>query len=198
MQFGGVRAVDDLALAAPAGRITSLIGPNGAGKTTALNMLSGFYRAERGIVRARQRVAERPERMAIARAGVARTYQTSQLFGSLSVDDNVALAAQRGRLGHAARRHAPARARQPGARARRCSPSAAITGRLDARAADLAARRPAPGRDRARAGDDPDVLLLDEPAAGLSREDKERLAALLRRIADAGVACCWSSTTWRW
>ncbi len=71
--------------------MTSLIGPNGAGKTTVLNMLGGFYRPDAGDVRLGERRARRAvRRTRIARAGMARTYQTSQLFGSMSVLDNIA------------------------------------------------------------------------------------------------------------
>ncbi len=186
MQFGGVRAVADLHFTANAAAVTSLIGPNGAGKTTALNMLSGFYGpTSGGFALGTQPLAGRSA-LHIARAGIARTYQTSQLFGSLSVLDNVVLAMHRGRLGPllgAALLRAPAY-RQ---RARQLLGYCGYTGRADVLAGDL------PHVDRrlveiARAlAADPDALLLDEPAAGLSREDKARLAALLRRIADAGV-----------
>ena len=186
MQFGGVRAVDDLALAAPAGRITGLIGPNGAGKTTALNMLSGFYRASSGSFALGNESLSGLSAWRIARAGIARTYQTSQLFGTLSVADNVVLAAQRGRLGSllgSTRLRASASRDRAAALLAFCG----FTGRHDARAADLAHvdRRLV---EIARAlAIDPDALLLDEPAAGLSRQDKARLATLLRRIADAGM-----------
>jgi ABC-type branched-subunit amino acid transport system ATPase component/ABC-type branched-subunit amino acid transport system permease subunit len=186
MQFGGVRAVDALGFAAASAQVTSLIGPNGAGKSTALNMLSGFYLPTAGSFALDGQVLAGMTALKIARLGVARTYQTSQLFGTLSVEDNVALAINRGRLGGlfgVARLRSPERR----ARARALLAWCGYTGSPDTPAADLAhvdrrlveiARALAP---------DPDVLLLDEPAAGLSREDKTRLAGLLRRIADAGV-----------
>ena len=186
MQFGGVRAVSDLHFSAPAAAVTSLIGPNGAGKSTALNMLGGFYLPTAGAFALGDLPLTGQSAMQIARRGVARTYQTSQLFGSLSVLDNVVLAMHRGRLGPllgAAGRVDPALT----TRARELIAYCGYTGQPDTLAADL------PHVDRrlveiARAlASDPEALLLDEPAAGLSREDKERLGTLLRRIADAGV-----------
>jgi ABC-type branched-subunit amino acid transport system ATPase component/ABC-type branched-subunit amino acid transport system permease subunit len=164
--FGGVRAASQVSLEAQPGAITSLIGPNGAGKTTVLNMLGGFYRPDAGRIRIRDAEIQGRPAWRIARAGVARTYQTTQLFGSMSVAENLAIAGGE-----------PALLAFVG-----------YTGNIDARAADL------PHVDKrlveiARAlATRPSVLLLDEPAAGLSREDKARLAQLLRRIADSGVA----------
>ncbi|MCZ8292512.1 MAG: branched-chain amino acid ABC transporter ATP-binding protein/permease [Hylemonella sp.] len=186
MQFGGVRAVSELSFEARAGAVTSLIGPNGAGKSTALNMLGGFYQPTAGAFALGAEALAGRSAMQIARCGVARTYQTSQLFGTLSVLDNVVLAMQRGRLGPllgAARRHAPAHT----ARATELLVFCGYVGDPAALAADLAHvdRRLV---EIARAlATDPEALLLDEPAAGLSREDKERLGALLRRIAVAGI-----------
>ena len=187
MQFGGVRAVGDLHFTAATGAVTSLIGPNGAGKSTALNVLGGFYLPTAGAFALGTQALTGRSAMQIARSGVARTYQTSQLFGTLSVLDNVVLAMNRGRLGGllgAARRTAPERLQH----ARELLAFCGYTGSHHTLAADL------PHVDRrlvevARAlATDPDALLLDEPAAGLSHEDKTSLGALLRRIADAGVA----------
>ncbi len=186
MQFGGVRAVADLHFQADPGAVTSLIGPNGAGKTTALNMLSGFYRPTDGGFSLGGRALQGAPARLIARAGIARTYQTSQLFGSLSVQDNVVLAMHRGRLGNllgATRLTAPALR----ARARQLLGFCGYHGPPDTLAADL------PHVDRrlveiARAlAADPQALLLDEPAAGLSHAEKSQLGTLLRRVADAGV-----------
>jgi branched-chain amino acid transport system ATP-binding protein len=166
ISFGGVRAAQDIAFDAQPGQVTSLIGPNGAGKTTVLNMLSGFYRPDAGTVGIGNIQVQRLPAWRIARTGVARTYQTTQLFGSMSVADNLAIASGKPEL----------------------AAFVGYAGDLDARAADL------PHVDKrlveiARAlATRPSLLLLDEPAAGLSAEDKAKLARLLRRIADAGVA----------
>ena len=186
MVFGGVRAVSDLSFAVRPGAVTSLIGPNGAGKSTVLNMLSGFYQPTSGGCALGDAALSGLGAWRIARAGVARSYQTSQLFGSLSVLDNVVLALTRGTLGPVLGEgvlHHP----EAQARARALLQWCGYTGDVHANAADLA------HVDRrfveiARAlATQPQVLLLDEPAAGLSREDKEQLSALLRRIADAGL-----------
>ena len=181
IRFGGITAAEGVGLIARAGAVTSVIGPNGAGKTTVLNMISGFYRPSAGAIRLGGRdLAGRPAH-AVARAGIARTYQTTRLFGSLAVLDNVALGLAPGRLLHRAR-----------AQDRRLAEAllafVGYRGSLDRPAAEL------PHGDRrlveiARAlAGNPAVLLLDEPAAGLSRGDTDRLAGLIRRIADHGIA----------
>ncbi|MNK07258.1 High-affinity branched-chain amino acid transport ATP-binding protein LivF [compost metagenome] len=186
MTFGGVRAVQAVSFTVPPAAVTALIGPNGAGKSTVINMLSGYYQPTSGAVAlGGQALAGLPAHR-VARGGIARTYQTSQLFDTLSVEDNVALGMLRGRLGGllASRRYLAADVRE---RARALLAFCGYEGALNVPAADL------PHVDRrlveiARAlATDADILLMDEPAAGLSREDKTRLAGLLRRIAEAGA-----------
>jgi len=167
--FGGVKAAQGVSFEAAPGQVTSLIGPNGAGKTTVLNLLGGFYRPDAGVIRLGSAEIQGRAAWRIARAGLARTYQTTQLFGSMSVAENLAIASG-------------------GEDAAPLARFAGYSGDLGARAADL------PHVDKrlveiARAlATRPAVLLLDEPAAGLSRQDKARLSQLLRRIADSGVA----------
>ena len=187
MVFGGVRAVSNLSFEVPVAAVTSLIGPNGAGKTTALNMLSGFYRPSAGGFSLGGQALQGMAAFQVARRGIARTYQTSQLFGTLSVEDNVALAVCRGRLGMLL---GAARYAAPDVRllSRQLLVYCGYHGALDTPAADLAhVDRRLVEIARALAAD-PDVLLLDEPAAGLSSDDKRTLAQLLRRIADAGIS----------
>jgi len=176
--FGGVKAATDVSFEARAGAVTSLIGPNGAGKTTVLNMLGGFYRPQAGEIRLGNRNIEGIAAWRIARAGVARTYQTTQLFGSLSVLENLLIAS-------------PATGAKSGAEQENAISLLAFVGYrgdMHARASEL------PHVDRrlveiARAlATRPAALLLDEPAAGLARADKAALGGLLRRIAQGGIA----------
>ena len=183
--FGGVKAATDVSFVARPGRITSLIGPNGAGKSTVLNMIGGFYKPDNGsVTHAGVELAGQPA-WRVARNGIARTYQTTQLFGAMTVLDNILIALRRGRLGHPL--GALARPDDEDI-ARALLAFAGYRGRIDLKARYLAhvdlrlveiaralATRPA-------------VLLLDEPAAGLLRSDKDRLGTLLKKIASAGIA----------
>src|SRR5262249_20726782 len=97
--FGGVKAATDVSFTAAASRITSLIGPNGAGKSTVLNLVGGFYKPDTGSVKLdRVELAGEPA-WRVARHGIARTYQTTQLFGAMTVLDNILIALRRGALG---------------------------------------------------------------------------------------------------
>jgi len=186
--FGGVRAVNGLALTAVPGKITSVIGPNGAGKTTVLNLIGGFYRPAGGSIKLGDTELAGAPAHVIARAGIARTYQTTQLFAKLSVLENLLIAMRHGTLG---------------------SPLAALGIEGDSDAAreaqallDFVGYGGDPYREAgtlphidkrlveiARAlALKPEVLLLDEPAAGLGAQDTESLSGLLHRIAQTGIA----------
>ncbi len=92
-RFGGVVAVDELPLAVMPGEIRGLIGPNGSGKTTTVNLLSGLYRADAGEIRLRGERIDRLRPHEITARGVARTFQTPKLFGSMTVLENALLPA---------------------------------------------------------------------------------------------------------
>ena len=191
-RFGGVTALQGLELAAPAGAVTAVIGPNGAGKTTLFNLLTGVLRPTAGVVEFReQEVTGRPP-YAVAALGMARTFQNVQLFPQLSVLETVV-------VGREARRGAGfvgSMLRAPSAvRAERAAREAAVrylalVG-LEGRAEEQATSLPF-GQQRlleiARAlATEPTLLLLDEPAAGLSAGERARLASLVSDIRASGV-----------
>ena len=113
-RFGGVVAVDELPLAVRPGEIRGLIGPNGSGKTTTVNLLSGLYRADAGEIRLRGERIDRLRPHEITARGVARTFQTPKLFGSMTVLENALLPAltAAGREGHRPMAEIRARARR--------------------------------------------------------------------------------------
>jgi branched-chain amino acid transport system ATP-binding protein len=186
VSFGGVHAVRNLSFDARPGAITSIIGPNGAGKSTALNAICGFYRPDAGTVTLGDRVVSTLRAYQIPRAGIARTYQTSQLFETMSVLDNVLIALKRGRLGALSffgGKHDADDAEV----AESLLAFVGYTGALERPAAAL------PHVDKrlveiARAlAIRPSVLALDEPAAGLNAQDSAAIGALLRKLAAAGM-----------
>jgi ABC-type branched-subunit amino acid transport system ATPase component/ABC-type branched-subunit amino acid transport system permease subunit len=185
ISFGGIKAASQVSFIAEPGKVTSVIGPNGAGKTTVLNMIGGFYRPDTGSIRLGSAELAGAPAWKVARAGVGRTYQTTKLFETMSVLDNVLIAMRRGRLGSMLSSVA-ADADEDAAEA--LIAFVGYHGALANAAGDL------PHVDRrlveiARAlAMRPRVLLLDEPAAGLMSSDKQALSGLLRRIADAGIA----------
>jgi len=185
ISFGGIKAATDVSFVAQPGVVTTLIGPNGAGKTTVLNMIGGFYRPDSGSIRSGETELAGAPAWRIARAGISRTYQTTQLFGAMSVLDNILIALCRGKLGNPLRDIATAEDQRTAEAllvfAGYHGPVAALAGDLphvDRRLVEI-------GRALATR---PEVLLLDEPAAGLMRSDKAALAKLIRRIADLGIA----------
>ena len=166
-RFGGVVALDDVSFSVEEGEIAGLIGPNGAGKTTAFNVITRLYKPESGDVLLDGKSILRTPPYRVVRRGVARTFQNVELFSTLSVLDNVLVGAH-------ARRSARSRARE-------------LLGYVGI--ADLA-ERPVAGLpyatqkrvELARAlVSEPRLLLLDEPAGGLSHEEVESLAEFITR-----------------
>ncbi|MBK8727949.1 MAG: ABC transporter ATP-binding protein [Tetrasphaera sp.] len=191
--FGGVQAVDGLTFQVREGEVLSVIGPNGAGKTSAFNCITGFYKPQSGQVafKGDDITGGRPAN--IAAKGIARTFQNLRLFGELTVLDNVR-AGTHVRL----RQNAfDAILRTP--RYRRSEQLATdesnkwldFVGIRSDRTAQVRnlpygeQRRVEIARALAR---EPQMLLLDEPAAGLNHNEKGELLALLRRISGLGIA----------
>jgi branched-chain amino acid transport system ATP-binding protein len=176
--FGGVIAVAGVDLTAKSGHVTSVIGPNGAGKTTLLNLVSGFQQPDSGTVSVGGRDITGKPAFDVARAGLSRTFQTAQPFGSLSVLDNIRLGLLRGSW----------RGEAPTELARALLVLVGYSGpetRLAATLSHVDRRLIEIARALATA---PAVLLLDEPAAGLDDADTVKLGGLLQRLARAGLA----------
>lgn len=186
--FGGIRAVDQVSLTAAPGAVAAVIGPNGAGKTTMLNLIGGFYSPQSGAIHLGHTELTSLNSRQIAALGVSRTFQATRLFNSLSVLDNLRVAAVGSQLGSVlsalvgwGRTHRPERALLE------VLSFVGYHGDVHQSAANLSFgdRRLV---EMARAlVMSPQVLLLDEPAAGLSKEDKLALAQLIRRIASSGL-----------
>ncbi|MSQ55186.1 MAG: branched-chain amino acid ABC transporter ATP-binding protein/permease [Betaproteobacteria bacterium] len=189
--FGGLAAVRKLSFAMRSGEILALIGPNGAGKSTVFNLVTGVLPADSGEVRLRGERIEREPSRAIARRGVARTFQHVNLVGAMSVLENVAIGAHlRGARGTVAAMLRLERDEERGLRheALRQIERVGLGAHFSEPAGSLAL-----GQQRmveiARAlAADPLLLLLDEPAAGLRLQEKQALAALLRGLRDEGVS----------
>jgi len=175
--FGGNRVLDRVGLTAGPGRVTGLIGPNGAGKSTLFDVVCGLRRPSRGrvVLGGADVTGMGPARR--ARHGLARTFQRLELFGRLTVLDNLLVAAELG----------PERRRA----ARAVDEIVARLGLADIVGACADTLPTGIGRlvevGRALAAR-PRFLLLDEPAAGQDGEETERFAALLRSLADEGTA----------
>jgi len=191
-RFGNLVAVDDVGFAVGRGSITALIGPNGAGKTTLFNMISGDQPLNAGRVIFNGAAIDRLPGHVVARRGIARTFQNLELFGNLTVLENVMCASAR----HGAASVIEVIARLP--RGRRAERAARANAERQLALVGLgASRHHRPdtlpfGHQRlleiARAlALKPSLLLLDEPASGLNDSETEALADLILRIRHAGV-----------
>ncbi len=191
-RFGGVAALDDVSLEIAGTGITAIIGPNGAGKTTLFNIISGFDTPTSGKVLfgSDEITGVTPDR--IAKRGLVRTFQLVQLFDNLTALENVKIGRHlhtRGGLLAALMPYLAAQSESAVDDAARALLQ--LTGLADC--AEVGAAALPYGQKRlleiARAlAAEPKMLLLDEPAAGLNHDETQRLAQLLRQIANSGTA----------
>ena len=182
-EFKGFVAVKDVSLSVRRGSIHALIGPNGAGKTTCFNLLTHFLAPTRGEIyyNGREITGARPA--AIARMGLVRSFQISAVFAHLTVRENVRIALQRAR-----------------GNSYDFWRSERVLRELDPHADELIDAVGLRGFERANAGElpygrkraleiattlalEPEMMLLDEPTAGMAHEDVGRITALIRRVA---------------
>jgi branched-chain amino acid transport system ATP-binding protein len=202
MRFGGLMAINDLSFEARRGEITALIGPNGAGKTTVFNCITGFYRPTMGMITLTQKSGDKyllerlPDFEIPKKAKVARTFQNIRLFSGLTVLENLLVAQHNalmkasgytvlGLLGLPAYKKAAAASIE---KAKYWLDKADLTERADDPAGDLpygAQRRLEICRAMCTG---PELLCLDEPAAGLNPKESLALNTLLRSIRDEGTS----------
>jgi branched-chain amino acid transport system ATP-binding protein len=180
-RFGGVVAVSGVDLDVRRGERRAILGPNGAGKTTLFNLISGEFPPSAGTVELFDSdVTALPARKR-ARMGLSRTFQTSRLFGGLSVDDNLYLAVLGVGPGHLrlVKTSADGALRERG---RAMAEAVGLADKLDMLVAELShgeQRQLEVGMARAA---DPQLMMLDEPAAGLSRAERVKLTELLLQL----------------
>jgi ABC-type branched-subunit amino acid transport system ATPase component/ABC-type branched-subunit amino acid transport system permease subunit len=188
--FGGVKAVDDISMTVRSGHVHGLIGPNGSGKSTVVNVISGLYAPTAGEVLLQGKALPRGSLFKVARAGVARTFQNLQLFGELSALDNVMLAmkgAYRTTLPLVLLGFARAEEKRVQANALALLELVGLKEQARIRAKDLtygSQRFLEIARALARK---PELLILDEPAAGLAHPDVNNLVAIIRTIHLRGI-----------
>jgi ABC-type branched-subunit amino acid transport system ATPase component len=192
-RFGGLVAVDALDFDLAPGEILGLIGPNGAGKTTTFNMIAGAYAPSAGRILFGGEAIHGMAPHAIAARGIMRTFQHNMPFPSLSIADNVLVGAHtKFRAGLGAIVAGSARAyRDEVAVRRRAEELIAFVGLGEFDQVPVTALSFGQGRllevARALAGE-PKVMLFDEPAAGLTSAECERLSGIIRGIAERGIA----------
>ncbi|MET0173026.1 MULTISPECIES: ABC transporter ATP-binding protein [Agrobacterium] len=202
MKFGGLMAINDFSFEAKRGEITALIGPNGAGKTTVFNCITGFYKPTMGMITMRRKTGEEhllerlPDFEITKKAKVARTFQNIRLFSGLTVLENLLVAQHNalmkasgytilGLLGLPTYSKAAAAAID---KAKYWLDKADLTDRADDPAGDLpygAQRRLEIARAMCT---EPELLCLDEPAAGLNPKESLALNNLLRGIRADGTS----------
>ena len=183
MEFSGFVAVKDVSLKIRRGSIHALIGPNGAGKTTCFNLLTKFLSPTRGHIRLKGVDITRARAADIARAGMVRSFQISAVCGHLSALENVRVALQR-KLDTSFHFWRPESSLDVlNDRALDLLEAVGLAGFRDTPAVELAYGRKRALEIATTLALDPEVMLLDEPMAGMGHEDIERTAQLIRRVA---------------
>jgi ABC-type branched-subunit amino acid transport system ATPase component len=191
-QFGGLLAVSGLDLVLKEGEILSIIGPNGAGKTTLFNLIAGQIRPTAGRIAFAGRDISGWPPHAVAKTGIARTFQSTRLFGELSVIENLLISCYcRTRVGLAgALLRSAGFKREEGEsrqRAREILQFIGLDGQDQRRASDLPTEVQQRLAMALALATKPRLLLLDEPTGGMNDDEVQGLVGLIRRIRETGV-----------
>jgi urea transport system ATP-binding protein len=180
VSFDGFKAVDDLTFYVDENEIRVIIGPNGAGKTTVLDLICGRTKANAGTIRFRNRELTTMREHEIVRAGVGRKFQTPSIYENLTVFENLEISYPRGRsvLGSLAFK----RDREVHERIAEVAESIFLQDQLETRAEHLSHGQKQWLEIGMLLIQDPDLLMLDEPVAGMSVAERKKTAELLHRI----------------
>ncbi|HET9668818.1 MAG TPA: ABC transporter ATP-binding protein [Casimicrobiaceae bacterium] len=182
-EFKGFVAVNNVNLVVKRGAIHALIGPNGAGKTTCFNLLTHFLTPTSGqiLFKGRDITGSRPA--AIARQGLVRSFQISAVFPHLTVLENVRIALQRRRGSSLDFWRSDRVLHELDERARELIDAVGLSSFVGSTAGELPYGRKRALEIATTLALDPEMMLLDEPTAGMTHEDVERIAALIRKVA---------------
>jgi branched-chain amino acid transport system ATP-binding protein len=181
-RFGQLAAVEDVSLTVEQGARHALIGPNGAGKSTFFNLLSGTLTPTSGRILFNGRDVTDTSDARRSRAGLAKTFQHSSLFLSLSVADNVAIAAQRVSGDGMRLRRSARRCPEVDVCVDRCLEQTGLTARAGSRVSDLSHGERRQLEVAVALATEPTLLLLDEPTAGMSAAESDRFAQLVESL----------------
>jgi len=171
--FGGILALDDVSLDADPGEIVGLIGPNGAGKTTLFNVITRLYKPESGDLTFDGKSLLRTPTYRVVHRGIARTFQNVELFSTMTVAENVMVGT-----------HSRHLMRGGGKRARETLEYVGLSQLAESQADELPYGLQKRVEIARALASRPRLLLLDEPAGGLSHEEIEELAGFIRRLRD--------------
>ncbi|MEX2290677.1 MAG: ABC transporter ATP-binding protein [Mycobacteriales bacterium] len=181
-RFGRLAAVDDVSLTVARGARHALIGPNGAGKSTLFNLLAGTLKATSGSIAFDGRDVTATSDAWRSRAGLAKTFQHSSLFLSLSVADNVAIAAQRVTGDGLRIRRSTKRCPEVDLCVQRCLEQTGLSDRARSRVSELSHGERRQLEVAVGLATEPTLLLLDEPTAGMSAAESGRFAELVESL----------------
>ena len=181
-EFHGFVAVDDVAVRVRTGTIHALIGPNGAGKTTCFNLLTKYLQPTRGTIRFHGHDITHLRPAEVARLGLGRSFQISAVFAHLTALENVRVALQRARGGNFDFWRSEEVLHSYNPRARALLEDVGLGEHADTLAVNLPYGRKRALEIATTLALEPEMLLLDEPTAGMTHEDVDRVVALIRRV----------------